>query len=136
MTNANRHILCIRTDKPEAELALYDAQGKQLDQVVWHAHRQLAETLHAKIVGLLHAHGAELHDIAGIVAYQGPGSFTGLRIGLSVANALADAVGCPIVAGSGSEWESAGVQRLVEGQNDEAVLPEYGAAARVTKPRK
>ncbi len=45
-------ILTIRTDKPEAEIGLYDGE-QQLAYEMWSAHRQLAETIHTKIKELL-----------------------------------------------------------------------------------
>jgi tRNA threonylcarbamoyladenosine biosynthesis protein TsaB len=124
-------ILTVRTDKPEAELRLLDGQA-QLTEIVWQAHRELAETVHLKIKELLDGHKKDLKDIQGIVAYQGPGSFTGLRIGLSVANALADGLGVPIVAAQGDDWQQAGASRLQKGEQDQLVMPKYGAPVHIT----
>lgn len=127
-------ILTMRTDKPEAEIGLYE-DDKQLAYETWQAHRQLAETLHAKIEALLKAKGKPLEDIDGIVAYQGPGSFTGLRIGLSVANALSYSLGAPIVA-YGGNWIKEGIGALRNGKNGQIALPDYGGDAHITPPRK
>lgn len=80
-------ILTIRTDKPEAEIGLCNGD-KQLAYETWQAHRLLAETLHRKVEDLLASQSKTVDDIEGLVGFQGPGSFTGLRIGLSVVNAL------------------------------------------------
>lgn len=128
-------ILTMRTDKPEAELRLFDGQN-QLAEIIWQAHRELAETIHLKIKELLDGQQKELKDIQGIVAYQGPGSFTGLRIGLSVANALADGLKVPIVAGHGDDWQQAGVARLQKGEQDQQVMPEYGAPVHITAQKR
>lgn len=128
-------ILTIRTDKPEAELRLYDGQAR-LAEIVWHAHRELAETIHIKIKELLTNQQKQLGDIDGIVAYQGPGSFTGLRIGLSVGNALADGLHIPIVAGKGGDWEQAAITRLEHDERDPVALPEYGAPVHITTQKK
>lgn len=125
-------ILTIRTDKPEAELGLFE-DGKQLAEEKWQAHRQLAETIHTKITKLLAVKGQTLEDIAGIVGYEGPGSFTGLRIGLTVANTLADSLQVPIVGTTGDAWHADGVAKLQAGHNDRIVLPDYGAPAHVTQ---
>lgn len=127
-------ILTIRTDKPEAELRLFDDQT-QLSEVVWQAHRQLAETIHLKIKELTSVRGLTSHNLEGIVAFQGPGSFTGLRIGLSVANALSDGLSVPIVAAQGEDWQQAGIVRLKNGEQDQLVMPEYGAPVHITQQK-
>jgi len=128
-------LLTLRTDKPEAELGLYD-DDRQIAYVSWQAHRELAETIHVRINQLLKEQGMILSDIQGIVVYQGPGSFTGLRIGISVANALAYGLGIPIVAESDENWIQAGQKALAAGQNQNQVLPNYGAEVKTTEQRK
>jgi tRNA threonylcarbamoyladenosine biosynthesis protein TsaB len=128
-------ILSIRTDKPEAELGLFDDQ-RQLAYLTWQAHRELSVTLHAKIDELLQSQDKILHDIQGIVCFKGPGSFTGLRIGLSVANALAYALPVPIVATEDPDWLPHAITSLITGQNDKIVLPTYGSPVHTTAQRK
>lgn len=128
-------ILSIRTDKPESELGLFDDQTK-LDYEVWQAHRQLGTTIHLKIDELLNRNGKALHDLQGIVCFKGPGSFTGLRIGLTVANALAYALSVPIVSKVDPQWLEAGISDLLAGKNDKLALPEYGSEAFTTPPKK
>lgn len=127
--------LTIKTDQPQAELGLYDGK-QQIKYVTWEAHRALAETLHQKIADLLTEAGKKLSDLETIVAFQGPGSFTGLRIGLTVANAMADSLNIPIVASQGEEWIAQGLEKLESGQNDYLALPEYGAPVHITTPKK
>lgn len=128
-------LVVLRTDKPEAELGLYDG-ATQLVYVKWLAHRQLAETIHKKIKALLDAHGKELGMIEGVLVFQGPGSFTGLRIGLTVANALAYGLGVPIVGAQDPEWIVRGTQRLLNGETDGQVVPIYGADVHITPQKK
>ncbi len=128
-------ILTIRTDKPLAELALFQ-DTTLLAELQWEAHRQLAETLHVKVRQLLESQTKDWADIEGIVAYQGPGSFTGLRIGLSVANALATSLSASIVGSSGENWRADGLQQLIYGENQQLVIPEYGAPVHITQQRK
>lgn len=127
-------ILTVRTDKPEAELGLYEDE-RQLAYYVWEAHRRLAETIHSRLSELLAEQGKELHDIEAIVVYKGPGSFTGLRIGISATNALAYGLGVPIVGATGA-WIEDGIARLMAGESDTVVLPEYGQDPHVTKQKK
>lgn len=132
-------VLTIRTDKPEAEIGLYDCQAgksRQLSYEAWQAHRQLAETIHTKIFEMLAAHDKQLSDVEGIVAFQGPGSFTGLRIGLTVANAIAYGQSSCIVGATGDNWINDGIKRLIDGETDKTAMPEYGGEANITLPRK
>ncbi len=127
-------ILTIRTDKPKAELGVYDGQ-KKLAYIKWLADRQLAETIHTKISEILNKSSILQDDLRGIAVFKGPGSFTGLRIGLSVANALAYSLSIPIVAADGKNWASQAIKKLETGKNDKIALPEYGAPARTTLQR-
>lgn len=128
-------ILVLRTDKPEAELGLYD-NNRQLAYITWQAHRQLAETIHVKIRELLDSQNKQLEDLEGIVMYQGPGSFTGLRIGLSVGNALASSFDIPVSGQMGDNWCETGINVLLAGNGKKVVLPEYGASVHITAPKK
>lgn len=55
-----------------------------------------AQKLLSVIREVLSKKGAEIHDIKEIEVNTGPGSFTGLRVGISVANALGWALGIPV----------------------------------------
>lgn len=128
-------ILTIRTDNPQAEVGLYDDTA-QITGVSWHAHRELSKTLHATIETMLTGQSKTWQDIQAIVCFAGPGSFTGLRIGMSVANALRSALDVPIVATTGDDWVAQGITRLHAGEQDEIALPYYGRDAHITIPRK
>ncbi len=127
-------IVAIRTDKPEAELYLYNDK-KQIGQLKWQAHRGLSNTLHKQINKLLTLQGLSLQQVEGIVCFKGPGSFTGLRIGLTVGNALAYAQNIPIVAKRGENWLKAGIKDLLDGKNEKIVTPYYNRPAATTPPR-
>lgn len=51
-----------------------------------------------RLQDLLNRAGLKPKQLSGIVASQGPGSYTGLRIGLTVAKTLAYALDCPLKA--------------------------------------
>lgn len=128
-------ILTIRTDKPEAELGLFE-DAKRLGYTKWPAHRELSDTIHIKMKELLRASEKDWHDLEGIVYFKGPGSFTGLRIGASVANALAAGLKIGIAGTSGNSWLENGLQNLADGSSQKMVLPEYGSPPHITSPRK
>ena len=127
-------ILTIRTDKPEAEVGLYNDET-QLAYDVWQAHRELSVTLHQKIRDILASQGKDFKDVEGIVCFQGPGSFTGLRIGITVADALAYGLHTPIVAAQ-DDWIEQGIWLLKAGENDRIALPHYGAPVHITQQKK
>lgn len=51
-----------------------------------------------QLADLLSRHGASRDDLGGFAVVSGPGSFTGLRVGLAAVKALADALNRPIAA--------------------------------------
>lgn len=128
-------ILTVRTDKPEAEIGLYDS-ATRLAYVQWQAHRELAETIHSKLKALLDGQAKDWPDIQGIVLFKGPGSFTGLRIGAAVANTLATSLNIPIVGVTDEDWVDEGTKKLIKGTKNIVVVPEYGADAHITAPKK
>lgn len=128
-------ILTLRTDKPDAEIGLYDNET-QITYETWQAHRQLAETIHTKIAECLKRRDKTVQHIQGIVFYKGPGSFTGLRIGASVANAVAYSLRVPILATTGDTWQASGIEQLKAGKNDKTATLEYGAPVHITVPKK
>jgi tRNA threonylcarbamoyladenosine biosynthesis protein TsaB len=85
---------------------------------------------------ILKDNSKKMDDVKGIVCFAGPGSFTGLRIGLTVGNAMAYGLEVGIVATMGENWISDGINRLISGDTDKMALPEYGAEVHITKQRK
>jgi tRNA threonylcarbamoyladenosine biosynthesis protein TsaB len=60
--------------------------------------RSSSERLVPAVRGLLEARGWRLGELAAIVVVHGPGSFTGVRVGLSAAKGLSEASGVPLIA--------------------------------------
>lgn len=129
-------IVALKTDAPEAVIMLAKSSGEIVRTHTWLAHRTLARDLLAVMEAQLHEHGTDIGSVSGLVYYKGPGSFTGLRIGASVANTIAYANSVPIVGSGGEEWLEEGLARLRHGEDDRLVLPEYGREANITQPRK
>ncbi len=60
--------------------------------------RTYSARLIPEIASLLQSQNATLRDIEAIVVVKGPGSFTGIRVGLSTAKGLAEGAGIPLIA--------------------------------------
>lgn len=102
----------------------------------WEAGRDLADGLIGYLRECLAKNGRTWSDVAGVAVYKGPGSFTGLRIGLTVVNTFADTRSLPVVGGTGDDWVEPAVRRLRMGESDGLVMPLYGREPNITKPRK
>lgn len=128
-------IIVINTSANDTGLWLYDGKGTLLQAEAWESGRQLSSQLLAHIEALLLAQKSTWKDLTGVVVFRGPGSFTGLRIGITVANAIAYAQSIPIVGERGDNWLKKGLERLAIQAGDQQVVPYYGASPNITKPR-
>ncbi len=93
-------LLAIDTCGPSGSVALARLQGARLallDQTEL-AGRSYSATLVSAVGALLARHSATLGDLAALVVVYGPGSFTGVRVGLSAAKGLAAPAEIPVVA--------------------------------------
>lgn len=139
LSDAPKHYVLAKMSDAWAELAIVDARGKEIAMRHWEAGRSLARDLHQELEQLaMFDENHSWQDIAGIGVYAGPGSFTSLRIGLTVLNTYAHELRLPIagVQGDTDTWKQRALQRLVTGEHDEIVMPQYGAPAHITAPRK
>jgi tRNA threonylcarbamoyladenosine biosynthesis protein TsaB len=127
-------ILLLDTSTPLCRLTIID--GDERFDYEWQADRELAKKLLGWLNERLQERSKTFTDITGIGAYLGPGSFTGLRIGLTVLNTLADSLGVPIVGGAGENWQGDVLDKLKNGQNDQILLPYYDRDANITTARK
>ena len=128
-------LLTLRTEKPQAEIGIYK-DYKKLDYFKWQAHRELSDTFHTNIDKLLKNNNLNLNDLNGLIIYKGPGSFTGLRIGFSVANALAYSLECNIVATNDDDWIEQGLELFKNKKTSKQVFPFYGAEVNITQAKK
>jgi tRNA threonylcarbamoyladenosine biosynthesis protein TsaB len=130
-------ILALKTASATTHISFFkDAQAKTPEsQLEWESGRELSSQLLARLGEFLGSSKLGLKDLTGIVIFSGPGSFTSLRIGHSVANALADSLGIPIVGAAGEDWISAGKTALQGAAAGHPALPAYGAEAHITKPK-
>ena len=97
-------LLSIDTSGKQGSIALARAGERSADggveviEVVPLAGGTFSAQLVPQIAALLSNHGFTKHDIGAFAVASGPGSFTGLRIGLAVVKALAEVLNKPIAA--------------------------------------
>ena len=93
-------MLSIDTCGPSGSVALGRLAGRDLEIVgqTELAGRTYSATLVSAIGELLAASGIVLRELGGIIAVNGPGSFTGVRVGLSAVKGLAEGAQIPVVA--------------------------------------
>lgn len=102
--------LALETATDRASIALGTGLVEALERDIVGARRHAAELLPA-IDSLLTEAGVTLADVSGLVLSDGPGSFTGLRVGASVVKALAHARGLPLWTAPSLLVRAAGVAR-------------------------
>src|ERR1700689_842116 len=79
-------------------LAVAGAEEIQILATASLAGRTYSARLIPEIAAMLESRHATLRDIEAIVVVNGPGSFTGIRVGLSTAKGLAEGAGIPLIA--------------------------------------
>jgi tRNA threonylcarbamoyladenosine biosynthesis protein TsaB len=92
--------------------------------------------LHPALERLLKAAGLAPKDLGLVVAGTGPGSFTGMRVGVGAARSLAFAVGCPVAGipsfdalAAGAPGDAPAVAAVRDARRDEVYFALYGPAA-------
>jgi tRNA threonylcarbamoyladenosine biosynthesis protein TsaB len=90
-------VLSIDTTSEFGSIALLRGDSV-LEEVPLQSTDGFAHVLFQAVERLLAAHGIELGGLDGFAAAAGPGSFTGVRVGLTAVKGLAEATGRPAVA--------------------------------------
>ncbi len=91
-------LLAIDTATDWASIALYDEEEEcVLHEETWWARRQHTTSLMPRIDAAFHSLSLMPSTLSGVVVAIGPGSYTGLRVGLSLAKGLSLALDIPLV---------------------------------------
>jgi tRNA threonylcarbamoyladenosine biosynthesis protein TsaB len=90
-------LLIIDTATRTPVVAIAAKNGKVLAESSWTSRHRHGEELLQRIDGVLADARIGRRSITGVVVGTGPGSFTGLRIGLATAKTIAYALGVPVV---------------------------------------
>lgn len=88
-------ILAIDTTHEFGSMALLD-RGEVLAEELLHAPDGFGHVLYGHLERMLNRHDLRVQDIDCFAAASGPGSFTGVRVGLACVKGLAEAVGRPV----------------------------------------
>ncbi len=127
--SVSKYVLYIDTSSDQSKIALFE-DNAILAEEVWVGHSDLSETLLTKIEQLLKKSGLKLFNLNNIAIFPGPGSYTGLRIGITTANFLSWSLQISIMP---ARIESG---KLIKTRaNEKYVLPKYLKPAHITKPR-
>ena len=89
-------VLAIDTATTALVTGVVDTESGQITQRVLADTRAHNERLMPTILAVMSEAGVELGALDAIVAGMGPGPFTGLRVGMATAQALADALSIPL----------------------------------------
>lgn len=128
-------ILALHTSGTTTYLHVVAPDGAVLSDRQWDSGRQLADELLDVLRDLLNDNGTDFTGLTGIIIFSGPGSFTSLRIGHTVANALAAQLGIPVVGTGGEDWIATGIAALPHAKTGVIAMPFYGAEANITRPK-
>jgi tRNA threonylcarbamoyladenosine biosynthesis protein TsaB len=128
-------ILCLRADSPDVYIGLWE-NSKEKSAKSWQAGRELSTQILSVIEEICKDSRTTLGQISGIVVFAGPGSYTGLRISISVANALAYSNQIPISGLTGDVWIQSGTEQLTTIDKFKPISPMYGGEVYTTKPKK
>jgi tRNA threonylcarbamoyl adenosine modification protein YeaZ len=97
--------LAIDTSTETAGIAL-SSRGEIIAELTWHAGQNHTTELVPSLICILEQAKISLKDINGIIVAKGPGSFNGLRVGMSFAKGLALSLNIPLVGISTLEVEA------------------------------
>jgi tRNA threonylcarbamoyl adenosine modification protein YeaZ len=140
----NRAILAIDTATSRVVVAVGTVDGEPLGLTTWQADHRHSEQLLPSIGRVLGEANVRRSRVEAVVAGTGPGAFTGLRVGLATAKALAHGLGRPLVGVATSQAlieaaaaaEGVSTKRIVlllpAGPSDR-VMARIGAPARLLR---
>lgn len=132
-------IFAIDTSGDICSLALFD-DARELSTYQFRHELHLAERLPAFVTFVLGAHDRKLRDIDAFAVGLGPGSFTGVRVGVTMAKTWAHSLGRPLVGVSSvdalaepiAELEIGNIVAVAPTRRTEAVAAFYRRGAGTT----
>ena len=131
-------LLAVDTTSEFGSLAL-SRDGVALEVAALHSPDGFGHVLFQAIRALVERHGLALSDIDGYAGASGPGSFTGVRVGLTAIKGLAEAHGKRVVAISNLQalaWAGRGALRaaVIDARRGEVYAAVYDEAMQAVAP--
>ena len=131
-------ILAVDTTHEFGGIALLRGE-ELLDEVLLHAPAGFGHILYGQLAQLLQRNGTSVAAVDCFASASGPGSFTGVRIGLACVKGLAEALGRPVAAVSNLEamamaGNAAVRATVLDARRGEVYGAVYDAAGNVVQP--
>lgn len=127
------HLLALDTSTLQAAIVVCRADGSDFQAPDSDPTQRHGRGLVPAIGAALAAASLRVSDLGGIAVGLGPGSFTGLRVGVMTAKTLAYAAGIPIIGFDSLEWiardapdEEIHIHVIVDAQRGELFSAEFG----------
>ena len=129
-------ILYIDTANDEAKIGLVEENKSKF--LTFGPKEKFSEKLLSKIEKLLKENKISPQKLSAIAVFRGPGSFTGLRIGIATANALAFSLNIPTIEISEADLKNLPqkiIQKFHPKKFTKIATPFYGRPPHITKPK-
>lgn len=129
------------TETNATTLYLFDKKFNLIKKNEYECRNNLSEQLLINIEEFLSALNISKKSLTGIVARRGPGSYTGLRIGLTTANFMAYSLNIPIVGCEEDVENKSNLSKIsaeIEAQGEKfniAIVPLYKNPPHITKKK-
>ena len=131
------NILYIDTSSDIAQIGLVSENKTTFNK--FKSRNRLSDILLTKIQKLLLKNKIDIKNLNALAVFRGPGSFTGLRIGIATANALAFALEVSIIEITKSDEKNLPrkIRKKFETKSFKKIaVPFYGKPPSITKPKK
>lgn len=119
-------ILVIDTTNKECEIMLYEnASINSIADVKWYWKKDTGTETLENINKLLKKLRKKLEDLKMILVNHGPGSFTGVRVGVTMANTLGWSLNIPVIGYREGELDKVFKNKITKSRFSKPVLPYY-----------
>lgn len=130
-------ILFINTVDKVTKISVFNSNAELIAEREWEAQFSQSETLLLEIDKILNLLGLHKNDLRKVIVNIGPGSYTGIRVGVTTANFLAMGLNIPVVGIENSDFDN--IETIIQSNGGEIftnpVFPVYAKEPFITKPK-